>query len=179
MTIQEKSDKFDGIVRSLAEGDLAEIKPILETWIKDKITGSPLPDEVAETLKNMQESLSGNNDRVYLVAEEDSAIVGVIGFKNPDRIMIAFAQTSNPAELINAYVRVDERGGRGVGRALVDFLEEEAIRQGFTEIILNSGPRFKDTGWGFYDKLPNYNRVGMAENYYGQGADAPVWSRML
>ncbi|MEI6039844.1 MAG: GNAT family N-acetyltransferase [Candidatus Berkelbacteria bacterium] len=179
MTTQVNPKKFAGIIRFLTKSDLIDIKSILETWIKDRITSSPLLDEVEETLQNMRASIDKSNSRVYLVAEEGGLVVGVIGFKNPDQKMIAFARTSNPAELINAYVRIDERGGRGIGRALVDLLENEAIKQGFTEIILNSGPRFKETGWGFYDKLPNYERIGIAENYYGQGADAPVWSKIL
>ena len=33
---------------------------------------------------------------------------------------------------------------------------------GYTEIILNSGSRYKDTGWGIYDRLDGNSRVGMA-----------------
>ena len=67
----------------------------------------------------------------------------------------------------------------GVGSALVARLEDEARWRGYTEIVFNSGPRYKDTAWGFYDKLPGYSRVGVAEKLYGEGGDAPVWSKVL
>jgi len=50
---------------------------------------------------------------------------------------------------------------------------------GYTEIILNSGSRYKDTGWGIYDRLDGNSRVGMAVGYYGEDGDAPVWHKIL
>ncbi len=175
---------FKGTVRDLKRGDLPFLKPILETWIKDRETGEPIPEEVEEDLQIMADSIDHKNDRTYVVAENsDGEVIGIAGFKTPDPRMIPFTQTPNPAELINAYVKSDERKGRGVGRALVAKLEEEARANGYTEIILNSGPRYKDTGWPFYDKLVNdidrYKRVGVAVGYYGEGGDAPIWRKIL
>ncbi|MBI4057915.1 GNAT family N-acetyltransferase [Candidatus Microgenomates bacterium] len=171
---------FQGSVRELRLDDLDSLRPILSTWIKDRDTGETLPDEVEEDLQIMGDSAQGKNDRQYFVAEDvNGKMIGVIGFKNPDPRMLDYCKTSNPAELVNAYVRVDQRAGKGVGRALITKLEEEARKKGFTEIVLNSGPRYKDTGWGFYDKLPGYQRVGVAVGYYGEGGDAPVWRKEL
>ena len=171
---------FFGEARLLREGDIDQLKHILESWIKDRETQEPLPKEVSGIMDEMQKSLRGENDRTYLVAEAGSGeIVGTIGLKKPEARTRGFAKTQNPAELINAYVAVDQRRGKGVGRALVQGLEAEARRQEYTEIVLNSGPRYKDTGWGFYDRLPNYERVGVAQDLYGKGIDAPVWSKTL
>jgi len=171
---------FVGMIRLIREEDIPQLKPILETWIKDRNTHESLPDEVADVMDVMRKSIDGGNDRVYLVAEaSDDQVIGVVGFKNPDETMLSFAKTHNPAELINAYVAQDKRGGKGVGSTLVRRLEEEVILRGYTEIILNSGPRYKETGWGFYDKQPGYTRVGIAEKMYGEGGDAPVWSKVL
>ena len=170
---------FTGVVRLIREDDIPKLQPILETWIRDSDTHEPLPDEVASLMEAMRLSIDGKNDRVYLVAEaSDKQVVGVMGFKNPDETMQAFAKTHNPAELVNAYVAQDQRGGKGVGSALIRGLETEARMRGYTEIILNSGPRYKETGWGFYDKQPGYERVGVAEKMYRTG-DAPVWSKVL
>jgi GNAT superfamily N-acetyltransferase len=167
---------FTGIVRLIREEDIPQLQPILETWIRDSDTHEPLPDEIASLMEAMRLSISGKNDRIYMVAENtDKQIAGVMGFKNPDETMRSFAKTHNPAELINAYVA--QRGG-GVGSALIRGIEAEAGMRGYTEIILNSGPRYKDTGWGFYDRQPEYKRVGVAKQMYKTG-DAPVWSKIL
>lgn len=176
---QEKPT-FKGSVRELKKEDVEDLRPILATWIKDRDTGKPLPNEVEEDLQVILDSVHGKNERSYLVAEsEDGKIIGVVGMKTPDPRMIQYASTSKPTELVNAYVKLDERKGKGVGRALVKALEQRAREQGFKEILLNSGPRYKDTGWGFYDKLEGYNRVGVAKGYYGTDGDAPVWRRIL
>ncbi len=171
---------FEGIIRDLRSRDIDSLRPILTTWIKDRTTGDPLPDEVEEDLQIMSDSIDGKNDRTYLVAESlDGEVVGVIGFKAPDSRIMPFTKTLNPAELVNAYVKAEERKGKGVGRALVRGLEERVRMKGHTEIVLNSGPRYKDTGWGFYDKLEGYQRVGIAESYYGEGGDAPIWRKEI
>ncbi len=132
---------FDGTIRDLRKEDLTPLIPILGTWIKDRNTGEPLPDEVQETIQIMLDSVEGRNPRTYIVAEAlDGEVIGVIGFKDPDVKMGIWASTSTPAELINAYVKADERKGKGVGKALVAKLEEKAKSQGYTEIILRVFP---------------------------------------
>ena len=171
---------FDGSVRGLRKEDIESLRPILATWIKDRETGQLLSNELEEDLRLMSESVDAKNDRAYLVAEDlDGEVIGVMGFKRPDETMLTFTKTSSPAELTTAYVKSDERKGKGVGRALVAKLEEVAKQSGHTEIVLNSGPRYKDTGWGFYDKLPGYSRIGVAVGYYGEGGDAPVWRKEI
>lgn len=169
---------FKGVVRPLVEEDLGAIKPILETWVIDRDSGQALPDEVEEDLQLMKDSVSGN-DTTYLVAElATGQVVGVIGFKVPDNRLLPYTKTPNPTELVNAYVSKEHRGGKGVGTALLAKLEEEAKAKGHTEVILNSGPRYKDTAWGFY--IRTYGKpVGIAEKYYGEGGDAPIWRKEL
>ncbi len=175
-----EAGRFSGIVRSLQETDLPQLRPILETWMRDSKTHELEREEVEETLKRMQESLTGDNDRKYFVAEEtDGRIIGVIGMIRPGEVMQQFATTNNPIELVNAFVAMDKRRGQGVGRALVAALETEAKRRGITEIVLNSGSRYEEFGWGFYDRLEGYSRVGVAKNLYGPGFDAQVWRKIL
>ena len=103
-----------------------------------------------------------------------------MGVRPPDERMLPFAQTDNPLELVNAYVS-RKRRKQGVGTALIKKLEEFALAQGATEIFLNSGPRYRKSGWEFYDKV-GYKRVALAEGYYQdeEGSyDAPVWSKVL
>lgn len=168
---------FGGTIRALRESDLESLKPILETWVRSRDTGQPLPDEVVEDLELMRNSCLGNNDRTYFVAEDGGAVIGVIGMTPPSERMMEFATTHRPVELVNAYVAKDHRAGRGVGRALVARIEQEAQVRDHTEIILNSGPRYEHTGWGFYDKLAGFKRIGVAVKLYGEGGDAPVWQK--
>lgn len=179
--IRKEMEPLPVIVRRFRRDDVKALRPILSAWIKDRDTGEFLPDEVEEDLQIMLDSIYGRADRTYLVAEVfgRNEVVGVIGLKKPGKEMLKFTTTRKPYELVNAYVKPQERGGRGVGRALVKGLEETAKELGATEIVLNSGPRYKDTGWGFYDKQEGYSRVGVARNYYGEGGDAPVWRKEL
>ena len=175
--LKEKTG-FGGHIRSFEPADLPAVREIMIVWVRDRDTGRPLPDEVETNLREMVKSLRGKSGRKYLVAEDAGQVLGVIGYKSPDTVMRSFAKTQNPAELINAYVRQDLRGGGGVGTALVRALENAAQESGFSEIILNSGPRYEKTGWGFYDKI-GYERCGVAKNYYGRGGNAQVWRHQL
>ncbi len=179
-TNRSETGRFKGIVRPLVEEDLPQIRPILETWLKDRGTGELEKAEVEEDLGLMRDSCKVGNERAYFVAEEpDGQVIGVIGMTSPSEVMHQFTVTRNPVELVNAYVAKEHRSGRGVGSALVARLEDEARRREYTEVAFNSGPRYKDTAWGFYDNLPGYSRVGVAEKLYGEGGDAPVWSKIL
>jgi len=42
--------KFRGVVRQLRVDDLPNIRPILETWLRDRNTGELLVNEVEEDL---------------------------------------------------------------------------------------------------------------------------------
>lgn len=179
----KEKEQFNGTVRLLREGDLLSIKPILETWVRDSKTRELLPEEVEEDLQLMRASLNGG-DRSYLVAETTNGrIVGVVGLKTPDGRILPFAKSKNPVELVNLYVSGDcvhvaknRREIKGVGKALVRGLEDEAHRRGYEEVVLNSGPRYKDSAWGFYDHI--YEKAGTAKHYYGD-RDARVWRKEL
>lgn len=175
-----ETGRFNGTVRPLQREDILQLKPILETWLKDSTTGEILPDEVAEDIEYMSRSLEGRNQREYLVAETaEGKVVGMIGLSPLKQALQEFVKTERPIELVNAYVDKDYREGRGVGSALVNKLTERAKEKGFTEILLDSGPRYEHTAWGFYDKQPGFQRVGIAKDLYGPGGDAPVWQRLL
>lgn len=166
-------------VELIEEKDIESLRSILETWIRDRETGKLILEEMAEVFQAMRDSLKGENDRAYFVAKSPAGeVLGVVGFKPPGEQMEEFVKTGHAVELVNAFVAREHRG-RGVGRALVERLEEEARARGHKEIVLNSGPRYKDTGWGFYDRLEGYRRVGIAEKMYGEGGDAVAWRKIL
>lgn len=182
MKINKISTKVTGHkmeARKLKSKDLLKLKKILEFWIKDRNTKQPLPHEVNETILEMEKSIKGISQRYYLVIENKrNQVFGVIGIKEPDKRMISYCVTKKPAELVNFFIANKERG-KGLGKFLIEKIESFASELGYTEIILNSGPRYKATAWGFYDKLSGYKRIGIAKKYYGDGGDAPVWQKLL
>jgi len=98
--------------------------------------------------------------------------------QSPTPQMRRFARGLHPVEMIHAFVAV-ELAGKGVGTALVEALEGRARLDGHDEMLLNSGPRYAATGWGFFDRQPGYERRGVLRDFYGPGQDAPVWGKRL
>jgi ribosomal protein S18 acetylase RimI-like enzyme len=170
---------FAGTVRPLRAADLPSIQRILELWVRDTPSSPPLADEIAGHLARMSNSLVEERGARYLVAvTETGEIVGVVGMRPPDVKMLPFTSTERPVEMINAYVDPHHRKGCGVGTVLVRELERLARESGFTEMVLNSGPRYRSSGWEFFDKL-GYERRGLAHDLYGEGVHAPVWRKIL
>lgn len=120
---------------------------------------------------------------VYAVAHVPQAeALGVMGLRAVGADAAAdpmrqYATQPSAAEIVNAYSRTSTRG-QGVGRALLTFLEKQAVEQGFTQIVINSGPRYKWSGWPFWDAM--YGKpIGMAPDFYGPRVHAKVWRRDL
>lgn len=179
----EKS-RFQGAIRPISHADLGQITLILSEWItRTDDTGTP-EEKIRRYQGEMTDTIRGDSDNVYFAAEENGTIIGIIGGKTPNPRLKPFIQTDAPLELVNMYVKSSERKGRGVGRALVTHLETYARAKKHSEIILVSGPSWEETGWSFYDRLPDYHRRGVAQAYYGineadESIDAPVWSKVL
>ncbi|OGG34423.1 hypothetical protein A2363_00530 [Candidatus Gottesmanbacteria bacterium RIFOXYB1_FULL_47_11] len=137
---------FSGSIRPIQTSDLSLLKPILETWIRDSETHELLTEELESTLQAMEESISGKNDRTYFVAvTQDGNVVGSMGMRTPDPRLLQYVTTGKPIELVNAFVSKDYRR-QGTGQALVHTIEKEAKQKGYTELIMDSGPRYKFTG---------------------------------
>ncbi len=174
-----KERVFEGSIRPLLEADLIHIRPILETWIRfPVITGELIEEEVREVLREMKKSLATPNNKKFLVAiSPDGTVAGVMGYQPLRDEMHRFAQTDKSGEIINANV-LNQQRGTGIGSALVQAIGESAKKDGFKEILLNSGPRYKDTAWEFYNK--HFGQpVGELKDFYGPGFSAPVWRKVL
>jgi len=169
------------VLREPQPGDLPQLRPILEHWIKDRDTGEVIPSEVAKVLGLVESQTQGNNDRYFMVAtESDGQVIGLMGVQDASEAMLPF--TSNPdnpnaAEIVNAYVSPNART-RGIGRLLLKSLESHARQLAFEEIVVNSGPRYKDSGWPFWTAVYGAP-TGTAYGLYGPSGDAPVWRKEL
>lgn len=171
-------------IRRLQTSDLEHVKPILEHWIRDCDSGEPVPEEVTEDLAAIRATIGTTAKEGFIVIVDESDIAcGVMGLKTldanieKDRYLIALCQGTSPCELINAYLDPGKRG-HGLGRELVRGLIALAREFGYDEMLVNSGRRYRETGWGFYDKLFGARR-GVHIGRYGEGRDAPIWGMMI
>jgi GNAT superfamily N-acetyltransferase len=167
------------VVRDLRAGDLPGVHQILEGRIRAPETGEVLTSEVANVLEGMRRALERRSPTRFLVAVAPGGeVVGVVGVRPLAPVMAAFARGEHPVEMVHAFVAANlERSG--LGSALVTALEERARQDGHDEVLLNSGPRYAASGWGFFDRQPGYERRGVLRDHYGPGQDAPVWGKRL
>lgn len=167
-------------IETLAEADIAQLEPILTEHVKDRDTAEVLLGEINEIMEYM----CGSKDeygriRTYFVAKDFTGkVLGCMAFSEPDLDMFKhFATTSEEsAELLNAFVASDVQG-QGVGGKLFNAVCDEARKEGKRQILINSGPRYKDS-WGFYDKVCDEN-CGFIIGKYGEGGDAKTWRKRL
>jgi GNAT superfamily N-acetyltransferase len=163
-------------VRQPIPEDIYTLREVLALSVVDKETNQPIQDEIDEILTHVADSMDGDSieERRYLVAElADGSVLGMMGVTRPDVEMLGYANRPGECiELINAFVHPEARG-TGAGKKLVEGLKAQAKAQGATEVVVNSGPRYKETGWGFWQKL--FGEPMVLKDRYGAGLDAMVW----
>jgi GNAT superfamily N-acetyltransferase len=164
-------------IRDAQPGDGEKARSFLEIWVKDSSTGQVQTDEVSEIIRDIEDSSLGLDDKIFKVADNNGEVVGIMGLARPSESIRKFASSSNPSEIINAFVDPNYRGG-GVGKLLVDSLEHAAVQNGTTELLVSSGPRYKETAWKFWEGRFG-NRIGVQKDLYGPGTDTPVWGARL
>ncbi len=97
----------------------------------------------------------------FWVAKEGDTVIGVVGLCSPLPKILPFAKTDNPGEIKILYL--DRRmQGNGVGRSLVKYIEKQAIRQEYSELLIRSAEKYRKTAYGFYEKI-GYSKIGIIE----------------
>ncbi len=178
MNIDEK-ENFKGTIRPLKEEDLPTLKVILEMWIRRMDNDEIIPEEVETDLALFNGSLGGNGKKILVAEAPAGRVIGVMGLTRPKDELKPYFKTDKPSELITAYVDREFRGGRGVGTALINAIQDLSRSQGAKEILLESGPRYRRSGHGFYDKQPGFERVGILKDFYGPRFDSVVWRKIF
>lgn len=169
--------KFEGKIRTTSMEDLPAVKKILSAWLSS--------EEVIHYLGFIEDSIAHATESLiydsnYLVAEtKDNEIVGVLGYRKPIPKIIQFTSTENPAELNMLYVSPEKRGGHGIGTALVNEMEKNLKTKKYTEIVIRSAKRFEEVGWGFYDKLPGFKRVGLMQQTSDNEEESQIWHKII
>ena len=156
------------MIRDIQEKDLTDIKEIYSLYYQDEKDLDHFVNRVKEVLTKADSAIQ--SDLRYLVAEIDNKVVGVIGFRKPPEKLLSFTKTSKPVELYSLFVKERQKG---VGRPLVDLMVRNAKESGYTEIVVYSSEKWKDS-WVFYDKL-GFTRVGTLD----VGGNGQVWTKIL
>ncbi len=165
-------------IRKITTEDIEPLRPILEYWVKDSESQETIIDEVDSIIESIEENINGQGNKSFFVAfDSEGKALGMMGYSEPSKDMAEYSRTDKPVEFINAYVGAESRG-QGVGKLLAKHLESEAKLLGYKEIIVNSGPRYQETGWAFWTRIYG-SPIAVLKDYYGPGLDAPVWQKFI
>ncbi|MFC1727276.1 GNAT family N-acetyltransferase [Patescibacteria group bacterium] len=132
--------------------DLKQIEKILAQWTD--------LEEVQKYVKRISDEVNEQTqfNMCFWVAKKDGHAIGIAGLADALPKVLYLAKTKKPGEVKILYV--DKKHLKtGVGKMLTQFLEKEAKRQGYSELIVRSAEKYQDTAWGFYDRL-DYKRIG-------------------
>ncbi len=166
------------VIRSSEISDLVSIRKILEgNWIG--INGLVQDDEIEYILKLIENSINKTDNAIkfkehYIVADIGKEIVGILGYRKLFYKFRSFAKTDNPIELHILFILKD-RIKNGIGTALIDNLVNMAPDEGYSEIIVKSSDRWKNS-WDFYDKI-GFERVGRTKS--DSGNITQIWSKQI
>src|SRR5215469_10778790 len=109
------------VVRRAVAADRESVRPIVEHWVRGRVTGRLLRGEVGAILDAVA---SG-----HLIAVDGSDVVGLVGL----------ADTVRGLEIVHAFV-APQYLGWGIATRLVDALEHDARSRGARELVVRSGP---------------------------------------
>lgn len=156
-------------IRKVEPGDVNQIEEIFDLYWSDSFR------------LNLSQKLQGfisespilqNQHFCFLVAEENSEILGVAAYRDVQKHMLEFTSTEKPAEFYVAAVR---EINRGVGTLLRQARIKELQEQGYTEILFFSGEKHQSS-WKFHDDS-DFKRV--AEMNAPNGEKGHVWRMEL
>lgn len=154
-------------IREFQKSDQKAVEEIFSLYWTDPEFLKELSNELQSYIKE-----APNKDYGFFVAEENSEILGIVGFKKLADYLKPYVLTDNPIEF---YVIAVKYKRKGIGEKLKLKLIEEAQRSGFSEILLFS-PNSHDESWGFHDRL-GFKRAGEVippDDEVGQ-----VWQKIL
>jgi len=126
--------------------DLETIGRILIQWTE--------LEEVEKYLHRINSEINGQTEYFmnFWVAKEKDLVIGVGGLARPLPVILSMAKSKNPGEIKILYIDNNYRG-KGVGKEVINFLENEAKNQNYKELFIRSAKRYQNTAYGFYEKM--------------------------
>lgn len=136
--------------------DLKMIRYILEQWTE--------PEEVEKYLSRIESEINGSTEYSmnFWVIKNENLVIGVGGLAELLPLILPLAKTTNPGEIKILYIDNHHRG-KGFGGQMINYLEQEAVNQGYRELFIRSAERYKDTAYGFYNNM-GYEQIHKLEN---------------
>ncbi|KKT28563.1 MAG: hypothetical protein UW43_C0001G0039 [Candidatus Yanofskybacteria bacterium GW2011_GWA1_44_21] len=164
-------------IRNVKKEDITEIRNIYSKSYIDEESGRPKDEDVDYFTKKVEDYVdqtkeSLGSDYYYLVAENNTKVIGVIGTRKPHVRLLPLAKTDNSVELYSLFVL---EKNLGVGKSLVNKIIEICRQKGYSEMMVLSANRWKES-WPFYDKL-GFERAGTITELSGRLSQ--VWTREL
>lgn len=142
--------------------------------------GTTRSEHVINRLRASLENDCIDTGKFFVIKDEEGKALGIIGVKSitssldgqPQDDMQCYVTTDHALEIVNVYV-AKHAARNGLGGKLVQHVVNWARNEGYEELVLNSGKRNKKRSWPFWNR--HLSCVGILNDYYGKGADAPVW----
>jgi GNAT superfamily N-acetyltransferase len=125
-------------------GDRDGLRPIVECWVRGRVSGRLLRNEVEAILRSI-----GSLETWHAVAVDGATALGVMGLTTARPDVLPYALTERPGEIVHAFVD-PSCARRGVGSLLASRVEDRAMATGLTELLVSSGPRYEASGWPFW-----------------------------
>jgi len=165
---------MDMMIRNCVARDIPAITAIYHSAV---LTGTASfeiePPDEAEMMRRREALLAGNHP--YLVAEREGAILGY-AYAGPYRARPAYRSTVENS----VYVR-DGEHGRGIGRALLTALIEEAGARSFRQMVAVIGDSANTASIGLHAAL-HFELVGTLRSVgwkHGRWLDTVLMQRAL
>ena len=156
-------------MRPARAADRGALQPIIEHWVRGRVSGRLLRNEVAEIVGSL-----GSQETWHAVALDDSGVLGVMGLTAPGPDVSPFVSTERAGRVVHAFV--DPLClGRGVGSLLASEVEHRAVATGLTELVVRSGPRYARLGWPFWSA--RYGKPVAIE--HADRGNTAVWLKVL
>ena len=157
------------LMRQARVADRDAVRPIVEQWVRGRLSGRLLRNEVEAILGSV-----GAPETWHAVAIDAPPVLGVMGLTAPRPDAARYARTERPGQVVNAFVDRSWRG-RGVGSSLRRSVEDRAIATGLTELLVRSGPRYERSGWDFWSA--RYGEPVTIE--HADRGNTAVWRKVL
>ncbi len=135
--------------------DLTIIEDILKYWTD--------PEEANKYVTRIQKEIEGliEFNTHFWVIQNKHKTVGITGISNTLPKIQQFVTLQNPIELKLLYLDKKTRG-LGLGKLTILELEKILKENNYDEILIRSAVRYKDTAWGFYEKM-GFTQVGFID----------------
>lgn len=136
--------------------DLDKMFEILLQWTEK--------EEAEKYIKRIKNEINGITEfnMSFWIIKKDKEVAGVGGLSDIFPSIKTLSKTANPCELKILYLDNKFRG-QGFGKILLNFLEEKAKMSKYTELMIRSAERYKNTAYGFYEKM-GYQNLGLTNN---------------